>query len=260
MSTWKRWTAVAGLALGVGIPMLAAPASAASDAPAVDPAALRILKQTTDLLDGLQKFKLSTQNIIEDMHATGHRVDYDLSANVTVKRPNKLRADRTGQLMNQRFFYDGKTLTLYSPSEKVYATQAAPETVEKMINFARETVGVLLPAADLFLQQGLSADDAGPDGGRGGRQGGRGRGQHHHLLFVRPGAEFQIWVEDGARPWPRKYVVTETDTPEKLSITTFLTDWNDAPAVDDAQFAFVPPAGTSETRFIPYGTTAKSGR
>ena len=82
----------------------------------------------------------------------------------------------------------------------------------------------------------------------------------HHLLFVRPGAEFQIWVEDGARPWPRKYVVTETDTPEKLSITTFLTDWNDAPAVDDALFAFVPPAGTSETRFIPYGTTAKAGR
>jgi hypothetical protein len=32
------------------------------------------------------------------MHTSGHRVDYDLSANVTVKRPNKLRADRTGQL------------------------------------------------------------------------------------------------------------------------------------------------------------------
>ena len=260
MSTWKRWTAVAGFALGVGIPMLAAPASAASDAPAVDPAALRILKQTTDLLDGLQKFKLSTQNIIEDMHASGHRVDYDLSANVTVKRPNKLRADRTGQLMNQRFFYDGKTLTLYSPSEKVYATQAAPETVEKMISFARETVGVLLPAADLFfsrayplMTQDLTAAVVVGKAVVGGIS-------CHHLLFVRPGAEFQVWVEDGARPWPRKYVVTETDTPEKLSITTFLTDWNDAPAVDDAQFAFVPPAGTSETRFIPYGTTAKAGR
>ena len=71
MSTWKRWTAVAGFALGVGIPMVAAPASAASDAPAVDPAALRILKQTTDLLDGLQQFKVSTQNIIEDMHLRG---------------------------------------------------------------------------------------------------------------------------------------------------------------------------------------------
>jgi hypothetical protein len=260
MSTWKRWTAVAGFALGVGIPMLAAPASAASDAPAVDPAALRILKQTTDLLDGLKQFKVSTQNIIEDMHSSGHRVDYDLSANVTLKRPNKLRADRTGQLLNQRFFYDGKALTLYSPSEKVYATQAAPETVEKMISFARETVGVLLPAADLFfsrayplMTQDLTAAVVVGKAVVGGVS-------TNHLLFVRPGAEFQIWVEDGARPWPRKYVVTETDTPEKLSITTFLTDWNDAPAVDDAQFAFVPPAGTSETRFIPYGTTAKAGR
>ncbi len=97
MSTWKRWTAAAGFALGVWT-LLAVPASAASDAPAVDPAAVRILKQMTDLLDGLQQFSVSTQNIIEEMHVSGHRVDYDLSANVTVKRPNKLRAVRTGEL------------------------------------------------------------------------------------------------------------------------------------------------------------------
>jgi hypothetical protein len=30
--------------------------------------------------------------------------------------------------------------------------------------------------------------------------------------------------------------------------------------VNDAQFAFVPPEGSSETRFIPYGTTGSSGR
>jgi hypothetical protein len=258
MSTWKRWTAAAGFALGVWT--LAVPASAASDAPAVDPAALRVLKQTTDLLDGLKQFKVSTQNIIEDMHVSGHRVDYDLSANVTVKRPNKLRADRTGDLMNERFFYDGKTLTLYSPSEKVWASQAAPETVDAMISFARETVGVLLPAADLFFSRAyplMTADLSAAVVVGKALVGGI---KCHHLLFVRPGAEFQVWVEDGARPWPRKYVVTETDTPEKLSITTFLTDWSDAPAVDDAQFAFVPPAGTSETRFIPYGTTAKAAR
>jgi len=31
--------------------------------------------------------------------------------------------------------------------------------------------------------------------------------------------------------------------PEKLAITAFLSNWNIAPAVDDAQFSFVPPKG-----------------
>jgi hypothetical protein len=64
-----------------------------------------------------------------------------------------------------------------------------------------------------------------------------------HLLFSRPGVDFQIWIAAGNRPWPCKYVVTETDTPAKLSITTFLSGWNMNPAVQDAQFKFVPPKG-----------------
>jgi hypothetical protein len=83
---------------------------------------------------------------------TGHRVDKILATTVTVKRPNKMRAARAGGVMDQRFFYDGKTITLYNPAEKVYATEAAPDTVERMIDFARETVGVLLPATDLLYR------------------------------------------------------------------------------------------------------------
>ena len=63
----------------------------------------------TDYLGGLKQFSVHTQNTLEDLLVSGHRVDYDFSASVTVKRPNKLRAARLGDLMDQRFFYDGKT-------------------------------------------------------------------------------------------------------------------------------------------------------
>src|SRR5512139_1874783 len=152
MSTWKRQIAAAWIALGVSALLVTVTADARAQTPAVDPVAIQKLKQMTTFLDGLQQFSVRTQNTIEDLHASGHRVDYDLSANVTVKRPNKLHAARAGELMDQRFFYDGKTLTLYNPAEKVYATTAAPETIEKMVDFARETVGILLPAADLLYR------------------------------------------------------------------------------------------------------------
>ena len=260
MSAWKKWITAAGFALGVSTLSVIISADAQAQAPAVDPAALEKLKRMTDFLDGLQQFSVRTQSIIEEMHFSGHRVDYDLAASVTVKRPNKLRAVRTGELMNQRFFYDGKTLTLYSPTEKVYATEPAPDTVEGMIGFARETVGILLPSADLLyrnayplLVQDLTlavvVGKTELDGVK-----------CDHLLFSHPGADFQIWIAEGSQPWPRKYVVTDTDTPASLSITTFLSDWNTAPAVDAAQFEFVPPKDAEAIRFLPRQASAASDR
>jgi hypothetical protein len=63
-----------------------------AQAPAVDPAAVQILKRMTDFLDGLKQFSVNTHNILEELHVSGHRVDYDLSASVTVKRPNTYKA------------------------------------------------------------------------------------------------------------------------------------------------------------------------
>jgi hypothetical protein len=259
MSGWKRWAAAAGIALGATL-SLAGRTDAQTSPPAVDPAALQILKSMTDHLDGLGQFTLAVQSEIEDLHGSGHRVDYDLRARVAVKRPNKLLAVRTGEMMSQSFFYDGKTLTLYNPGEKVYATQQAPATIEGAVTLARETIGIVFPAADLVYRNAyplLTKDltvaavvgKAVIDGAT-----------CVHLLFSHPGADFQVWVEEGKRPLPRKYVVTQTDTPALLSVSATLSDWNETPAVNDAQFAFVPPAGTSETRFIPYGTTATAGR
>jgi hypothetical protein len=232
---------------------------ARAQAPAVDPAAVQTLKRMTDFLDGLQQFSLRSQNIIEDVHASGHRVDHDVTGNVTVKRPNKMRFVRTGAL-NQSFFYDGKTITLSNPAEKVYATKAAPDTIEKMVDLARESVGIVLPGADLVYRNAypllikdltlaavvgkVVVDGVMCD----------------HLLFSRPGVDFQVWVAEGKKPLPRKYVVTETAAPIQLSITTFFRDWNTAPAVNDAQFTFVPPKGATAISFMPLEKTSGSGR
>ncbi len=211
MSERRRWAAAAGLALGMLTLWATVPASAQTSAPAVDPAALQRLKQMTDFVDGLPQFSVNTQNTVEEL-LSGHTVDYDMAARVIIKRPDKLLAVRSGEWMAQSFFYDGKTLTLYNPAAKVYASQPAPPTIEKMIDLAREKIGIVLPAADLvyrgaypLMTQGLTlAKVVGKTVVGGARC--------DHLLFSHPGADFQVWVEEGPRPWPRKYVVTETDT------------------------------------------------
>ena len=205
----------------------------------------------TDYLGGQQKFSVHTQNTLEDELDSGHRVDLDVSANVIVSRPNKLYAERKGDLVDQVFYYNGKTLTLYNPSDKVYATESAPGTIEEMLDFARESLGLVVPVADLvyrnafpLLMQDVTLAVVVGKAVIGGVK-------CDHLLFSRPGVDFQVWVADAGQPLPRKYVVTDTGTPARLSVTTVMSDWNVAPTETDARFSFVPPPGAKPITFLP---------
>jgi hypothetical protein len=260
MNTWKRRIAAAWFALGVLTLLVTVSTDARAQAPAGDPAAVQILKRMTDYVGSLQQFSVHTQNTLEDVLDSGQRVDCDVSASVLVSRPNKLRAERQGAMLEQIFNYDGKTLTLYNPSDKVYSTKPAPGTIEEMLDFAREELGFVIPASDLvyryafplMMQQVTSAKVIGKAVINGVKS--------DHLLFSRPGVDFQVWVADSDKPLPIKYVVTDTTTPELVSTTTVMSDWNVAPAMGDALFTFVPPQGAKQVNFTSFETGSEACR
>lgn len=231
-----------------------------AQAEGVDPAAKQILKRMTDYLGGLKQFSVKTQTTMEDLLDSGHRVDLDVSARVFIDRANRLRAEREGDLIDQVFCYDGKTLTLFNPTDRVYATEPAPGTIEGLLDFARESLGISVPAADLVYPNAFSllmedvtfAKVIGKAVINGVKC--------DHLLFSRPGVDFQVWVAEGNRPLPLKYVVTDTGTPALLSVTTVMTDWNVAPALTDDQFAFVAPEGCQKISFMPLKTGTGTSR
>jgi hypothetical protein len=217
---------------------------------AVDPAAMQILKRMTDYLGSLKQFSVHTQNTMEAVLDSGHKVDFDVSAKVIISRPNKIRAERKGDLIDQVFYYNGKALTLYNPSDKVYATVPVPGTFEGVFKFMYESLGFLVPVSDLVYRDAfpLLMHDVTHAVVLGKTF--IGGVKCDHLLFSRPGVDFQVWVAEGNRPLPRKYVVTDTSTPALLSISTVMSDWNVAPAVADARFTFVPPKGTQAITFM----------
>jgi len=231
-----------------------------AETPAVDPAAVHILKRMTDYLGSLKQFRVTTQNTIEDLTDSGHRVDYDVFAAVWISRPNKLKAERKGESVDQTFYYNGKTLTLYNPSDRVYATEPAPGTVEKTLDFARATLGLTVPAADLIYRNNytLLMQDVNLATiiGRAFING----VECDHLLFSRPGVDFQVWVAVSGKPLPYKYVVTDTGTPALISITTVMSDWNVTPSLKDDLFSFVPPKGVKQISFMPITVQSESSR
>lgn len=220
--------------------------------PAVDPAATEILKRMTNYLGSLKQFSVHTQNTLEDELDSGHRIDLDVSASVTVSRPNKIRAERKGDLVDQVFYYNGTTLTLYNPSSNVYATEPASDTFEEMFIYLYDTLGFGTPISDLvysdsfplLMKDVIFAAVIGKSFIN--------SVKCDHLLFSRPGVDLQVWVSEGSKPLPLKYVVTDTTIAGLMSVVTIMSDWNVAPAVDDDEFTFVPPKGVQKINFMPF--------
>lgn len=219
--------------------------------PVVDAEAMGILKSMSDFLAGVDKFTYNVVNLREDLTKSGHRVDYEVAASVTIDRPNKLKAVRQGHLIDQEIYYNGKVLVVFNPSRKIYSGVDVPDTIDATLKFARENLGIGYPAADLMysdtfplLTKGvISATVIGKEMIAG----------HpcSHLLFTLPGVDFQIWIADRGDPLPFKYIVTDTRTRQLLSIVAILDSWNLSPHIDDADFEFVPPTGA---RAMPFRT------
>jgi hypothetical protein len=87
--------AVAPLVLAMLALSASVPAEVLAQTPAVDPAATQILKRMTDYLGSLRQFSVRTQNTLEDLLDSEHRVDHEITASLLVSRPDKLHAERS---------------------------------------------------------------------------------------------------------------------------------------------------------------------
>jgi hypothetical protein len=218
-------------------------AQQASAQPAgVDPEATRLLQRSMQYLGGLQRFSVESDNTLEVVLTSGQKLQFDSAARTTVRRPDRLRAERMGEGQRQVLNYDGASLTVSMPSTQHYATVAAPATLDATLDFAREQLNVVAPASDLLasnayerLTQGLQAAFVvGPSLVAGEKA--------TQLAFRGPDVDFQLWVKDGPSPLPLKYVITTKSEAGMPEFAVILKKWNLEPKVPDSLFRYTASA------------------
>jgi hypothetical protein len=239
--------AVLGLVLGAA----ATPAAAAER---VDPKAMSLLKSMCDFVAALPAFTVRAVNESEVILVDGQKLDYSTVSQVTLKRPNRLRAHRVDSQDEADLVYDGKSVTLHFKATNFYASEAVPGSLDGALDLLRDSLTLDLPGADLLYTDafdGLTWDVT--DAQYVGRES-LGDVPVHHLAFRTPSIDFQVWVQDADKPLPRKYVITTkwlTGAPQN---GVELTDWNLAPRIDDSAFTFTPPAGARKIDFLRAGS------
>ena len=229
----------------------ALPSSAAAQPAGIDPQATKLVKASTDFLASQKRFSAETRSSLEVVLTSGQKIQFDHLARLSVQRPNKLRADRVGDLVEQAFYFDGKSLTIFNPGEKYFATVAAPGTLEEMLDFARTRLDIVAPAGDLvygnaydFLMtdvtQGFVVGKAVVEGVR-----------CDHLAFRAPHVDWQIWIQEGKEPLPRKLVITTRDQANAPQFSVVVTKWNLRPTFTPQTFSFRAPSGAKQVEFMP---------
>ena len=245
-----RWLPL--LLVALGLSGLSAAALAQGPPTGIDPQATAILRKSIDYISALKAFSVDTTSTIEMVLTSGQKIQFDNAAVASVQRPDKLVARRKGDLVNQAFYYDGKNLSLYNPDQKVYATVAAPNTLEGMLDFARESLDIVVPAGDLLYRNAYELLTADVKAGFVVGKAMVGGVRCDHLAFRNVDVDWQIWIQEGAQPLPRKYVITSTQVAGAPQFAV-LASWNTAPKFAPDTFVFTPAKGARRIDFLKVG-------
>jgi len=236
--------------VGALMVMASFPAHSQGQSAAIDPKADQLLRKMSDYLGGLEQFSVQTENTLEVVLRSGEKIQFDTPAGASIKRPNKLRAGRKGDIVDQEFYYDGKTLTLYNPDKKFYATVEAPPTIDQMIDFARESLDVYAPGGDLIYKNPYSILTEDVVSGFYVGMSVVGGIKCHHLAFRGNEVDWQIWIEDGDKPLPRKFIVTSKWMTGAPQFTVTIKSWDLSPKLAEDMFTFAPPKDAQKIDFI----------
>ncbi len=211
-----------------------------SEPSAVEAKADKILKQMSVYLAGINKFTVTSHSTIETLLDGGQKIMLDHDNKSSVSRPDKFFSTRKGDAVDQNFYYDGKTFTLYSSVHNYYASVDAPDNLSDALKTAVNRFNLIAPGADLLYKDsharlskelisgfyvGISVVDG---------------VECHHLAFRTAEVDWQIWISTGDEPLPKRYVITSrwiTGSPQ-FSLNM---QWNTQPDFSNDIFNFSVP-------------------
>ena len=247
----KRFGRPALLLAILAVPILSAQGQNPTASPA-EPEAMPILKKMSEYLAQAGRFSVNVRNGYDVVQESGQKIEFGELRKVIVSRPDHLRIE-TERSDGEKglVIFDGKQITVYPPNENVYASASKPGTIDETIQYAVSDLKVRVPLAMMLLstlpseidRRVVSADyvekttilDVPCD---------------HLAVRTGQGVDFQVWVAQGEQPLPRRIVITYISETGQPQFWADLSDWNLAPEISDALFAFTPPNGAERIQFL----------
>ncbi len=201
--------------------------------------ARNLLKAMSDYMGSQSSISFAYDTDVEVVTSDLQKIAFASSGRMSLERPGRLHASRTGGFADIEIFYDGGSLTVFGKSLNVY-TQAndAPGSIDELIDWLRANHNIQAPGADLLFSdvygQLMPHVTDVKDLGRGVIRG----VECDHLAFRTETVDWQIWIAAGDAPYPCRYVVTSRLMAQAPEYRVEVSDWATGEAADPSIFIF----------------------
>jgi hypothetical protein len=219
----------------------------------IEDGAIDALKEMSNYLMSAKTLGIVSQASRDVVTNDGQRIQLEGTATYKVRRPGFV-IDYVSDIKSRRFIYDGKNFTVFSPKLGFYATAPAPGTNKEVLDTIYSKFGIALPLEDLFRWGSDGANAARLQALRSAYKVGTvtlDGVPTDHFAFREDDVDWEVWIQQGDQPLPRKLVIVDRNDPAKPSFSTKL-QWQINPAFTDADFAFVPDANAKRIQLATF--------
>ena len=128
-----------------------APAKAAAVKPMLEAKAIDILKASSARLAAAKSMSFTAVVSYESPSRFGPPLVFTTKSDVALSRPDKLRVITFGDGPPSEFYYNGKTMMAFAPTENLVAVADAPPTIDAALKFAFDSAAIYFPFTDLIV-------------------------------------------------------------------------------------------------------------
>jgi hypothetical protein len=215
--------------------------TAPSGARAGEAEAKSLLKAMSNYLAAQKIFAFEYDSNFEVVTKDHQKLMLATSGAIELSRPDKIRLSRAAGFANVEMVFDGNMLTILDRDGKIFVQVDVPGPVDHLIDELRDKFAKPLPGADLLLpdvydvlMDGVTdVKDLG-SGVIGGRE-------CDHLAFRAKEVDWQIWIAQGDRPFPCRYIITSTQVDQAPQYSIEIRDWKSGAEVTARDFSFKAP-------------------
>ena len=215
----------------------------------IDARADELVRKMSDLLASSKSFALKAEEIYDEVPEQLPRTELTNLRQVALRRPDRLSGDASGDALNRSFWYDGKSLSFLEKEQNAYGTLPVPPTIDGALDAVFERTGMVIPLADFLYEDVYSRLMESV-------QRGVYLGIHrvgdvdcHHLSFEQETIDWQLWIDAGEKPLPRKLSIAYKTEDEVPQYAVTITRWNLNAELPEELFVFEPPEGAERIEF-----------
>ncbi len=213
---------------------------------AQEDSAKKILKAMSDYVGSQKSISVTFDSDVEVITTNLQKIQFTNSGQMQMVRPDKLRATRAGGYADVDLVFDGAMTRVLGRHINIFTEIASPGSVDQLVDRLRDEHQFSIPGADLLLTNSydrLMEDvlDARHIG-----QGVIDGVECEHLAFRNVDTDWQIWVEAGPRPIPRKYVITSKSVASAPQYTLRIKNWTTDVPINAEAFVFKAPGGAKK--------------